>query len=95
MVESLIIGALSSLVISGFYFLFKKPTKKIHAYIQNAFLILLAIVCLLALIASFTTIDEHAISSLPALIVVIPGGYFIIRKLYKNIRQLNNNEFEE
>lgn len=95
MVESLIIGALSSLVISGFYFLFKKPTKKIHVYIQNAFLILLAIVCLIALISSFTTIDEYAILLLPMLIVVIPGGYFIIRKLYKNIQQLNNNEFEE
>ena len=95
MFEALIIGAGTSLVLSGFYFLFKKPSKKIHIYVQNAVLVLLAIICFFALIFSLTIVDEFTILLLPILIEVVPGEIIIIMKLYKNIQKLKNNEFEE
>ena len=93
--DSFIIGALTALVLGLFTFLFKKPTKKSHLYIQNTFLVLLAIVCLISLFSSFAFPKESLILILPISIVVVPGEFFIIRKLLKNLEQLKNGSFKE
>lgn len=93
--EAFIIGAITSLIIGGFYFLFQKPSKKIHLYIQNVILVILAVVLLAVSIFGLTEITEAPILLLPLLIVVVPGMIFIIKKLYNNLQQLKNNNFEE
>ena len=95
MFEPFIIGAISSLVIAAFYWLFKKPSKKTHLYIQNVILIMLGVFCLIAFIAALTTMTEFPILILPILIVVGPGVFFIVKKFLNNLKQLTNNEFEE
>ena len=95
MFESFIIGVLSSLVIGAFYFLFKKPSKKTHLYIQNTILIVLGIFCLITFIAALTTMTEFPILILPIIIVVAPGAFFIVKKFLSNLKLLNSNEFEE
>lgn len=95
MFESFIIGALTSLVLSAFYFLFKKPSKKSHLYIQNIILIILAILCLIAFVVSLTVLTEFPILILPLLITVVPGVFFIIKKLLINQKELKNYAFEE
>ena len=95
MFEPFIIGALSSLVIGAFYFLFKKPSKKSHLYIQNAILIILGVLCLIAFIAALTTMTEFPILILPIIVVVGPGAFFIVKKFLNNLKLLSSNEFEE
>lgn len=95
MFDSLIIGAGTALVIGGFYFLFQKPSKKIYLYIQNVILVILAVICLIVFLASFSELDEFAVLILPIMIVVVPSLILIVRKLYKNYQQLKNNNFEE
>ena len=96
MFESFIIGALPSLVIGAFYFLFKKPSKKSHLYIQNAILIILGVLCLVAFMAALTTMTEVPILILPMIVVVVgPGAFFIVKKFLNNLKLLSSNEFEE
>ena len=94
LIDTFIIGALSSLVISAFYFLFKKPRKKLHLYIQNAILIVLTCFILIAFIASLTIIIEFPILIIPIIIVAFLGEFFILKKLFNNSEQLINNDFE-
>lgn len=96
MFESFIIGALASLVFSAFYFLFKKPSKKVHLYIQNAILVVLCIFCLIDLIAILTVMTEAPIVVI--IINVIGIGicsFFTVKKLLNNLKLLNSNKFEE
>ena len=95
MFDSLIIGAGTALVIGGFYFLFQKPSKKIHLYIQNVILVIFAVVLFAVSIFGLTEFSETPILLLPLLVIEVPGMIFIARKLYKNYQQLKNNDFEE
>ena len=96
MFDSFIIGALTALVLGGFYFLFKKPTKKIHAYIQIAVLGVLALILFICFISALTTLgDEFAVLVLPVMIVIVPGEIFVIYRLYTTVQCLKNNEFEK
>ena len=95
MFDSFIIGALSSLVISAFYFLFKKPSKKSHLYIQNTILIILGVLCLVSFITALTTMTEFPILILATIVVVVPGAFFIVKKFLNNLKLLSSNEFEE
>ena len=95
MFDSLIIGAGTALVIGGFYFLFQKPSKKIHLYIQNVVLVILALILLFAFGFVLTDISESPILILPIFIVVVPAEVFIGWKLYKNYNLFKNNDFEE
>lgn len=94
MFESFAVGALSCLVISGFYFLFKKPCKRSHVYIQNTILVILSVLGVIAFVSSLATIDEFPALILPVLTVVMPGEFFIFKKLLKNFNLLNNDKFE-
>ena len=95
MFDSFIIGALSSLVIGAFYFLFKKPSKKMHLYIQNTVLIILGVFCLISFIAALATMRESPILILPFIIVVGPGTFFIVKKFLNNLKILKSNEFDK
>ena len=93
--ESFIIGAVSTLIIGGFFILFQKPNKKIHLYIQNIVLVILALILLFAFCFGLTEISESPILILPLFIVIVPAEAFIGWKLYKNYNLFKNNEFEE
>ena len=92
--ESFIIGAVSTLIIGGFFILFQKPSKKIHLYIQNVVLVILALILLFAFGFGLTDISESPILILP-IFIVVPAEVFIGWKLYKNYNLFKNNEFEE
>ena len=95
MFDSLIIGAGTALTLGAFYFLFKKPRKKTHLLIQNAILAILALILFIAFIFGLTESGDSAILLLPLLIVVVPGEFFVIKKLYNNVKSMQNNNFEE
>lgn len=94
--ESFLIGALSCLVLGCVAFLFAKPRKKAHLYIQNVVLIFLAVFCLFVLI--FCSIDLAV--EFPALLIlnmitIAVAEFFIIRKLIKNKKLLEAGDIEE
>ena len=94
MLDSFIVGALTSLILSGFYFLFKKPNKKKYIYIQNAILIILVIFLLFGIIGSIATLSEFP----PFIFLIIVYALlipFIVKKFLNNLKQLRNNDFEE
>lgn len=93
--ESFIIGAGTALIIGAFYYLFQKPSKKIHLYIQNVILAIFAVILFVVFIFGLTEIAEAPILILPLFVVAVPGMIFIIIKLYKNYQQLKNDNFEE
>ena len=95
MLDSFIIGAGTALTIGAFYFLFTKPRKKTHLLIQNVILIILALILFITFIFGLTEIGDSAIILLPLLIVVVPGEFFVIKKLYNNVKSMQNNDFEE
>lgn len=94
MLDSFIVGALTSLILSGFYFLFKKPNKKIHLYIQNAILTILFIFLLIGFIGGIASLSEFPTF---ILLIIVDGLLisFIVKKFLNNLKQLRNNDFEE
>lgn len=95
MFDSLIIGALTTLILGGFYYLFKKATSKTQVYVQNGFLIVFALLLLIVFFLSFSTFEEFPTLLLPMLVVVIPGEFLIIKKLLKNWDLLHSDDFKE
>lgn len=93
--ESFIIGAGSTLVIGAFYLLFKKPSKKIHLYIQNVILVIFATILLFVFGFGLTECSESPILILPLFFVEVPAEAFIGWKLYKNYKLFKDNRFEE
>ena len=94
MIDAFMVGAITSLVISGFYFLFKKPTKKIHAYIKIIILAVLGIFGLILNVVSLTEIEESP-AIIFSIIVSIPLEFVIVYKFIKILKLLQSNEFEE
>ena len=94
MIDAFMVGAITSLIISGFYFLFKKPTKKIHAYIKIIILAVLGIFGLILYVAGLTEIEEAPITIFST-IGIVPLEFLIVYKFIKILKLLQSNEFEE
>lgn len=93
--ESFLVGAISSLIITGLYFLFKKPSKKKHLYIQNTILIILAVLCLIMGISSIFALEDFPALIFLSIFSVSIAGFFIGWKLNKNLKLLQSDELKD
>lgn len=95
MLDSFIIGVLSTIVLGGFYCLFKTVVGKTHVQVQTGCLIFLAILLLLVFFLSFSVYEEFPILLLPILTVVLPGEVLLVRKIIKNVDRLQRKDFDD
>ena len=95
MLESFITGAISCLILTGIFLLFKKPRKKSHLYIQNVILGIIGAFLILGGISSLSIDSEYPAIFWLGLLSEGLIGFFVVRKFISNLKQLENNEFEE